>query len=76
MAVPDGSGGWRPRVYRRAGKGKKSPRILVKCGCCESALEIYYDEEGMEINGVNASREEWKEILLPLLVAKGKQDCR
>ena len=40
---------------------------LLKCGCCDEKLEIYYDEEGLEINGVNGSIEDWREILLPLL---------
>ena len=55
------------RVYHRKGVGKKMPRYLLKCGCCEEKVEIYYDEEGLEINGVNGSIEDWREILLPLL---------
>ncbi|HHT9138449.1 MAG TPA: hypothetical protein ACFYEK_14555 [Candidatus Wunengus sp. YC60] len=42
------------------------PRYLLKCGCCDEKLEIYYDE-GLEINGVNGSIEDWREIFLPLL---------
>lgn len=61
-----------PRIYRRASKGKRSPRLLVKCGDCQQSLEIYYGHDrgvdfGIEINGVLASREEWRKILLPLL---------
>jgi len=37
------------RVYHRKGSGKKSPRLLLKCGCCDEKLEIYYDDEGLEI---------------------------
>lgn len=55
------------RVYHRRGTGKKIPRYLLKCGCCDQQLEIYYDNEGLEINGVNGSIEDWREILLPLL---------
>ena len=55
------------RVYRKKGPGKKMPRYLLKCGCCDEKLEIYYDAEGLEINGVNGSMEDWREILLPLL---------
>ncbi|MGR3316995.1 MAG: hypothetical protein ACUZ8O_00725 [Candidatus Anammoxibacter sp.] len=58
------------RVYHKKGKDKTSPRYLLKCGCCEEKVEIYYDEEGLEINGVNGSIEDWKEILLPLLNVK------
>jgi hypothetical protein len=55
------------RVYHRKGKGKRSPRYLLKCGCCEQQLEIYYAEDGLEIGGVNGAIEDWREILLPLL---------
>ena len=55
------------RVYHKKGWGKKMPRYLLKCGCCDEKLEIYYDTEGLEINGVNGSIEDWREILFPLL---------
>ncbi|MBF0545762.1 MAG: hypothetical protein HQM08_15070 [Candidatus Riflebacteria bacterium] len=55
------------RVYHKKGSGKKSPRYLLKCGCCDGKLEIYFDKEGLEINGVNGSIEDWREILFPLL---------
>ncbi len=55
------------RVYHKKGSGKKSPRYLLKCGCCNEKLEIYYSNMGLEINGVNGSIEDWREILLPLL---------
>lgn len=55
------------RVYHKKEAGKRMPRYLLKCGCCDEKLEIYYDEEGLEINGVNGSIEDWREILLPLL---------
>jgi len=29
------------RVYHRKGFGKKNPRYLLKCGCCEEKVEIY-----------------------------------
>ena len=61
------------RVYHKKGYGKRSPRYLLKCGCCDEKLEIYYDETGLEINGVNGAIEDWREILLPLLnVSKSK----
>jgi hypothetical protein len=58
------------RVYHRKGTDKKSPRYLLKCGCCDEKLEIYYSEDGLEIGGVNGAIEDWREILLPLLKTK------
>lgn len=62
------------RVYHRKGSGKKSPRYLLKCGCCEEKVEIYYGDDGLEINGVNGSIEDWRDILLPLLLIEKKGD--
>ncbi len=36
------------RVYHKNGSGKKIPRYLLKCDCCDEKLEIYYDDEGRE----------------------------
>jgi hypothetical protein len=58
------------RVYHRKGIRKKSPRYLLKCGCCEEKLEIYYSDDGLEIAGVNGAIEDWREILLPLLLVE------
>ena len=61
------------RVYHRQGRGKKSPRLLIKCGDCDNALEIYHDPkhpEDVEIGGVLGSVANWREILLPLLEPK------
>src|SRR5712691_5856863 len=57
------------RVYRREGRGKKSPRLLIKCGDCDEKFEIYYDPKGwdLEIAGVFGSVANWREVLLPLL---------
>ena len=55
------------RIYHKKAAGKKSPRYLLKCGCCENKMEIWYDKEALEIAGVHGSIENWKEILLPLL---------
>jgi hypothetical protein len=65
---PDGS--WNLRIFHRAARDKKAPRYLVKCGCCDQSVEIYYDDDSLEINGVNASIENWRELLLPLLKLK------
>ena len=53
------------RVYHKKSKDEKSPRYLLKCGCCEQRVEIYYTKDGLEINVVNGSIENWREILLP-----------
>ena len=55
------------RAAQMRGTGWIMPRYLLRCGCCNQQLEIYYDAEGLEINGVHGSLENWREILLPLL---------
>ena len=55
------------RVFHRSGKGKRDPRFLFKCGCCEGKFEVYYGGDSLEINGVMGSIENWRELLLPLL---------
>lgn len=62
------------RVYHKKGSGKKSPRYLLKCGCCEERVEIYYGDDCLEINGVNGSIDDWRDILLPLLLIEKKGD--
>jgi hypothetical protein len=62
------------RVYHKKGVGKKCPRYLLKCGCCEEKLEIYYSEDGLEIGGVNGAIQDWRQILLPLLAMKRKRE--
>jgi len=63
------------RVYHKKERGKRSPRYLLKCGCCQEKLQIYYADDGLEIGGVNGAIEDWREILLPLLLIgrKGKK---
>jgi hypothetical protein len=36
-------------------------------------VEIFYSEDGLEINGVNGAIEDWREILLPLLLVECKE---
>jgi len=66
-------GGTKPRVWYKPGKMHRkkiiSPCVLVKCGCCDQRVEISFDEESLslEINGVEACNEDWRDILLPLL---------
>jgi hypothetical protein len=65
-------GGFALRVSYRAARSKKSARCLVRCGCCEGRIEIYYsdDDDLIEINGVMANRSEWMRVLQPLLKTK------
>ena len=56
------------RVHHKKGRGKKSPRYLLQCGCCEQRLQVYYADDGLEIGGVNGTIDDWREILLPLLL--------
>src|SRR6266849_5593474 len=63
-------GGFALRLYHQKERRKRMPRYLVKCGCCDEQLEIYYSEDDLEINGVYGSIENWREVLLPLLHVK------
>ena len=56
------------RVRHRPGTGKKCPYYILRCGCCAESLRIYYSDDGLEIGGVNGAVEDWREILLPLLL--------
>ena len=56
------------RLRHRIAKGKKSPSYVLRCGCCDQRLEIHYADDGLEIGGVNGALEDWREILLPLLL--------
>ena len=58
------------RTFHRDRKGKKDPRFLFKCGCCNRELEVYYGENSLEINGVMGSVENWRKLLIPLLEMK------
>lgn len=60
-------GGFALRVHHRKARGRGTPRYLLKCGCCDQQVEIYYDANTLEINGVIASLQNWREVLLPLL---------
>jgi hypothetical protein len=64
-----GNGYPEPRVYHRKAHGKKSARLLIRCGDCDNKFEIYYGPQGedLEIAGVLASVKHWRRILLPLL---------
>ena len=62
---PDGD--FALRVCHRKAVRKMSPRIPVKCGDCDNALEIWHGGGSLEIGGVHGSVANWSEILLPLL---------
>lgn len=64
------------RVYHRKAKGKRSPSYLLKCGCCDQRIEVFYDDSGLEIGGVHGAIADWGEILLPLLGAKAVRKQR
>ena len=76
MAVlrPEPEGAFAIRVSHRPARklrqARISPRYVLRCGCCDRSVEIYYDTDGLEINGVNGSLENWREIPLPLLGIK------
>lgn len=55
------------RIFHRKAQETKCPRYLVKCGCCDEKVEIYYDSDELEINGVNGSIADWSALLLTLL---------
>ena len=58
------------RAFHRSRVRKKDPWFLLKCGCCENKLEVYYGGDSLEIGGVMGSVEHWRELLLPLLNMK------
>lgn len=70
MAVKRSDGYWQIRVSHKKQHGKKSASYVFKCGCCSEKIEIYYDNDDLEINGVNGSIENWRKLLLPLLHVK------
>lgn len=64
------------RKARRTGPSRTiSPRIRVKCGCCDETLEICTDTEltgnpnldTLEINGVSGTVDQWRKVFGPLL---------
>jgi hypothetical protein len=55
------------RAGRKRGTGRILPRYLIQCGCCDARFEIYHGDEELEINGVNGTLANWRQILLPLL---------
>jgi hypothetical protein len=56
------------RLRHRQSSGVKSPSYVLRCGCCDQKVEIFYSDDGLEIGGVNGALEDWRDILLPLLL--------
>jgi hypothetical protein len=48
-------------------RSEKSASYLIRCGCCAQRIEILYGDDSLEINGVDGSVDNWREILLPLM---------
>lgn len=56
-------------------KTKKCAYLRLKCGCCDKGVQIYISPDAMEINGVNGSFKQWKEIFNKIFkVCKVKHD--
>jgi len=70
--VPDSHPGgiWKLRISQRKGAKSRFARTLIRCGCCDESVEIHYDDETIEINGVIASTREWMRVLGPILRGK------
>lgn len=45
---------------------RRIPRIRIKCACCKNHVDIFADDLGLEINGVNGSKKFWRNSLLKL----------
>ncbi|MFC1623206.1 hypothetical protein ACFL2R_02100 [Patescibacteria group bacterium] len=70
----------RPVVNHSVKEGH-SPRFIIRCGCCSPGtadpLDIHYfkdqEIEILNIGGVQASVDDWRRILLPLLGVDDKE---
>jgi len=49
------------------GRARRGAHYVLRCGHCPTKVEIYYDSDFLEINGVEGSIKNWRRILLPLL---------
>ena len=67
MCVDGPDRGFKLRVFKREARGKHSPHLTVKCGCCDQSVRIYYGDDTLEINGVFATLDEWRRLFDPLL---------
>lgn len=75
-----GDGHWALRIWASKPTRRKMARLLVKCGCCDEAVTLYHSvntaPEILEINGVCASVQNWREVLLPVLLPQPVQKVR
>jgi hypothetical protein len=58
---------WQTKERKLKKGGVVSPSVLLKCGCCDKKVQIFYGGGTIEINGVIGSVDDWSEILLPML---------
>lgn len=65
---------WKTKERRKSKGAIISPSVLLKCGCCEQQIRIYWGGGSIEINGVNGSVADWKDILLPMLDEKTNKE--
>ena len=61
-----------PRIFYRKKKSNQLNSCLIKCGCCNEKVEIYYGNDTywgnvLEINGVLASKKTWITIFNELV---------
>ena len=70
LAISRPERGFALRVYSSKGTKKRLPRLMIKCGCCDEKVDIYHGDGFLEINGVIASIENWRDVLSPLLGAE------
>jgi hypothetical protein len=43
-------------------KTKRGAHVTLKCGDCDEKVVIYLSHDGLEINGVHGSLNNWKEL--------------
>lgn len=69
---------YRKTRISKDGRNHKVGRVLVRCGCCRSRLEIYTDNPKLsidddstrmliEINGVEGTVDQWRKVFCPML---------
>ena len=75
------------KARRLSGRRHALPSIRVKCGDCEEAIVITYENGGLpltdhepssailEIEGVSGTVEQWRKVLLPLLGFLGESQA-
>ena len=58
---------WKTKERRKSKGAIISPSLLLKCGCCNEKVRIYWGGGSIEINGVHGSIDDWEAILGPML---------